>query len=159
MSKELEACFKEIYHEIEYVYANKVDDLSNPNWDNDIKHYHNIRGNVLTIQRYLEQINTANLSAKPSEALEYFKKLKIEVQDEIGWYYTGYVVREQKIHKFDGIFDIIEPTLITKCKKEQAFDGIVDYLDLRIKTEPNDDVRKAFEEIRKHIDVLAEVVS
>lgn len=75
MSKELEACFKEIYREIEYVYASKVNSKANENWHNDIKHYDNIRGNVLTIQRYLEAID----NAKPSKALNELEKVIEEI--------------------------------------------------------------------------------
>ena len=46
---------------------------------------------------------------------------------------------------------------ITIEKELKALEGIINYLDLRIKNEPIYEVKKAFEEIRNHIDILRSI--
>lgn len=111
-----------------------------------------IEGIKEKIQR-LESIE----NAKSSEALEYLETFLREMKD-IEQCTSNYF--EAVYWKYKNTFEtIIKQALETKSNKEQILDGIVDYLDNRIKCEPIDIVRKAFEEIRHHIDILDEVIS
>ena len=101
MSKELKACFKEIYHEIEYVYDSKISSKANKNWDNDMEHYRNLRGNVSTIERYLEAIDNAN----PSEALECLEEIGKTLM------FTDYETLESKT------LSEVMPNYYRKCKQ------------------------------------------
>ena len=108
--KELEEYFNQIYHEIEYIYDSKISSKANQNWDNDYEHYHNLRGNVYTIQKYLESID----NAKPSEALECLEKM-------YDGYCMGYGINDEQ-------FKIIKQTLIKAQEQEKVLEIIKEHL-------------------------------
>jgi len=89
--------------------------------------------------------------AKPSEALEGVDILyanALDLTTELTKYLPEYLkpIRDQIKHALQQAEG--------DKKKATILDGIVDYLDLRIKSEPIREVKMAFEEIIKHIDVL-----
>ena len=54
--------------------------------------------------------------------------------------------------------ETIQQALLKAEKDEKIILGIEDYLNLRIKVEPLEDVRKAFIEIRNQLQVIKEVI-
>ena len=92
----------------------------------------------------LEAIDNVN----PSEALECLDKIakQIELDEDTDYWEI------RNAHK------TVENALIKAQKEEKVILGIEDYLNLRIKVEPLEDVRKAFIEIRNQLQVIKEVL-
>ena len=55
-------------------------------------------------------------------------------------------------------YDVVEQALLKVEKDEKIILGIEDYINRRIKSEPLEDVRKAFIEIRTQLQVIKEVL-
>ena len=62
---------------------------------------------------------TAIDNANPSEALNKLEELKECIQDEIAYYYKGYVCCKEEVHKYDKDFKIIEQALLKAQEPKQ----------------------------------------
>lgn len=58
---------------------------------------------------------------------------------------------------FSDLFNTIEQALLKPQENEKIILGIEDYLNRRISIEPIEDVKKAFIEIRNHLQIIKEV--
>ena len=101
--------------------------------------------------------------SEPSEALKELDGIEyvvdvLKVNHKIG----SRDIANQEIKEMVDILNYRIPTikqsLLKAEKDEKIILGIEDYLNLRIKVEPLEDVRKAFIEIRNQLQVIKEVI-
>jgi len=103
--------------------------------------------NINTIKNALQELKAIK-ETESNEALEYVDVLyanAIDLTTENTKYLPEYL---------KPIRDKIKQALIKSQKDEKIVLGIEDYLNLRIKTEPREDVRKSFIEIRDQLKVI-----
>ena len=160
MSKELEYIQRQIDIVKQQVKGSKMkiivtDSVTKHQYD----YYENELQTLESIEQALELLEAID-NAEPSEALECLDKI-VESFNETttGMYGLGeVVVANDLIYGFKEELDTIKQALIKAQKDEKIIFGIEDYLNLRIKVEPLEDVRKAFIEIRNQLQVIKEVL-
>ena len=96
------------------------------------------RNDIELLEQSLQRLESID-NAKPSEALRALDRNIV-------------VIREKD-------FTIIQQALLKPDKNEKIILGIEDYINRRIEIEPIEDVRKAFIEIRKQLQVIKEVAN
>jgi len=99
---------------------------------------YNVTDYLDTIEADLLELQSIK-EAKPSEALRALDRNIV-------------VIREKD-------FTIIQQALLKPDKNEKIILGIENYINRRIEIEPIEDVRKAFIEIRKQLQVIKEVAN
>ena len=95
---------------------------------------------------------------KELEALKYFKNAYNSFLKTTNDMFCQITISREQANEFLEEVEAVEKALLNAEKYEKIILGIKDYLNLRIKVEPLEDVRKAFIEIRNQLQVIKEVI-
>ena len=137
MSKELDEAWTTIYHYNDEI----IHDMGSEYVENPLKEELDIVNNALLELKAIKE-------AKPDKVLETLKDMLIGngINDSINDY-------------VDNLILPIKQALLKPDKNEKIILGIEDYINRRIEIEPIEDVRKAFIEIIKQLQVIKEVAN
>ena len=137
MSKELDEAWITIYHYNDEI----IHDMGSEYVENPLKEELDIVNNALLELKAIKE-------AKPDKVLETLKDMLIGngINDSINDY-------------VDNLILPIKQALLKPDKNEKIILGIEDYINRRIEIEPIEDVRKAFIEIIKQLQVIKEVAN
>lgn len=74
--------------------------------------------------RYIKHLLESIDNTKPNEGLNKLEELKYNIQDEIGYHYSGYTCCKEEMHKYDEDFAVIEKSLLNAQKEHAALEII-----------------------------------